>query len=238
MPIHLRAEPGDYAPNVLCPGDPVRAQYIAETFFDPGARRVNEIRGMFGFTGTFEGKPISVQTTGMGAPSAGIVFDELAQLGAQRLIRVGTCGGLAAGMAMGDTVVAITAAAEDHGPRQLAQMDCHAPTATFALAETAARLTRAGTLGTVHVGPIVTSGLFYEPDLAKFAVWKSLGYVAVEMEAAMMYTVAAMKGMESLALMTVSDMIGDDGDSVRISDDDMKRGVDQMMLIACQVAVS
>jgi 5'-methylthioadenosine phosphorylase/purine-nucleoside phosphorylase len=238
MPIHLRAEPGDYAPNVLCPGDPIRAKYIAETFFDPGFRQVNEVRGMLGFTGTFEGKPISVQTTGMGAPSAGIVFDELAQLGAQRLIRVGTCGGLADGMAMGDTVVAITAAAEDRAPLQLAQMDCHAPTATFSLAETAARLTRAGTLGTVHVGPIVTSGLFYEPDLTKFALWKSLGYVAVEMEAAMMYTVGAMKGMESLALMTVSDMIGDDGDSVRITDEEMKRGVDQMMLIGCQVAVS
>ena len=79
MPIHLRAEPGDYAPNVLCPGDPVRAQYIAETFFDPGFRQVNEVRGMLGFTGTFEGNPISVQTTGMGAPSCGIVFEELAQ---------------------------------------------------------------------------------------------------------------------------------------------------------------
>ena len=77
MPIHLRAEPGDYAPNVLCPGDPRRATYIAETFFDPGFRCVNEERGMLGFTGTFDGAPISVQTTGMGCPSAGIVFEEL-----------------------------------------------------------------------------------------------------------------------------------------------------------------
>lgn len=94
-------------------------------------------------------------------------------------------------------------------------------------------------MGKVHVGPIVTSGLFYEPDWSKFNQWKSLGVVAVEMEAAMMYTVAAMKGMEALALMTVSDMIGEDeGDAVRISDDDMKRGVDQMMEIGCRVAVS
>lgn len=239
MPIHLRAEPGDYAPNVLCPGDPVRAQYIAETFFDPGFRQVNEVRGMLGFTGTFEGKAISVQTTGMGAPSAGIVFDELAQLGAKRLVRVGTCGGLGDAMSMGDTVVALTAAADDHAPRQLSQMDCIAPTATFELVETAARLTREGSMGRVHVGPIVTSGLFYEPQWQKFTTWKSLGHLAVEMEAAMMYTVAAMKGMEALALMTVSDMIGeDDGDTVRISDEDMKQGVDQMMRIGCQVAVS
>lgn len=239
MPIHLAAEPGDYAPNVLCPGDPVRAQYIAETFFDDGFRQVNGVRGMLGFTGTFEGKPLSVQTTGMGAPSAGIVFEELAMLGAKRLVRVGTCGGLAPDMSMGDTVISLSAAADDHAPRQLAQMDCHVPTATFSLVEEAARLTRAGTMGKVHVGPIVTSGLFYEPDWTKFNQWKALGYVAVEMEAAMMYTVAAMKGMEALALMTVSDMIGDDdGDTVRISDEDMKRGVDQMMEIGCRVAVS
>ena len=239
MPIHLRAEPGDYAPNVLCPGDPVRAQYIAETFFDPGFRQVNEVRGMLGFTGTFEGKPISVQTTGMGAPSCGIVFEELAQLGATRFIRVGTCGGLAEGMSMGDTVIALSAAAEDHAPRQLSRMDCIAPTATFSLAEEAARLTREGTMGKVHVGPIVTAGLFYEPDWEKFTMWKNLGHVAVEMEAAMMYTIASMKGLEALALMTVSDMIGDEaGDAIRISDEEMKRGVDQMMEIGCRVAVS
>ncbi len=239
MPIHLRAEPGDYAPNVLCPGDPVRAQYIAETFFDPGFRQVNEVRGMLGFTGTFEGKPVSVQTTGMGAASAGIVFEELAQLGAKRLVRVGTCGGLQTGMSMGDTIVALSAAAEDHAPRQLSRMDCIAPTATFQLVETAARLTSEGTMGKVHVGPIVTSALFYEPEWEKFNTWKSLGILAVEMEAAMMYTIAAMKGMEALALMTVSDMIGEEaGDAVRISDEDMKAGVDQMMHIGCQVAVS
>jgi 5'-methylthioadenosine phosphorylase/purine-nucleoside phosphorylase len=239
MPIHLRAELGDYAPNVLCPGDPIRAQYIAETFFDSGFKQVNDVRGMLGFTGTFEGQPVSVQTTGMGAASAGIVFEELAQLGAKRLIRVGTCGGLADGMSMGDTVIALTAAAEDYAPRQLSQMDCIAPTATYDLVETAVRLTREGSMGTVHVGPIVTSALFYEPDWNKFNVWKSLGHVAVEMEAAMMYTVAAMKGMEALALMTVSDMIGEgDGETTRISDEDMKKGVDQMMHIGCQVAVS
>ena len=239
MPIHLRAEPGDYAPNVLCPGDPIRAQYIAETFFDPGFRQVNEVRGMLGFTGTFEGKPISVQTTGMGAPSCGIVFEELAQLGATRFIRVGTCGGLAEGMSMGDTVIALSAAAEDHAPRQLSRMDCIAPTATFSLAEEAARLTREGSMGKVHVGPIVTAGLFYEPDWEKFVMWKNLGHIAVEMEAAMMYTMASMKGLEALALMTVSDMIGEQtGDAVRISDEEMKRGVDQMMEIGCRVAVS
>jgi len=237
MPIHLRAETGDYAPNVLCPGDPRRARYIAETFFDPGFRTVNEERGMLGFTGTFEGQPISVQTTGMGCPSAGIVFEELVMLGAQRLIRVGTCGGLKEGMRMGDTVVGISATAEDTTPLRYAEVPSYAPAATYDLMETAVRLSREQG-ATVHVGPIVTSGLFYDPVPNTFARWKRLGHVGVEMEAAMMYTVAAVHGIEALAMMTVSDLLADDGSTERISDEDLKLGVDAMMRIACRVAVS
>src|SRR5262245_27852542 len=133
MPIHLRAEPGDYAPHVLCPGDPRRARYIAETFFDPGARVVNEERGMLGFTGTFEDRPISVQSTGMGSPSAGIVFEELLMLGAQRLVRVGTCGALQPQIRMGDTVVAMSASSDDQNPLRYAAMPGFAPTATWTL---------------------------------------------------------------------------------------------------------
>jgi len=238
MPIHLRAEPGDYAPNVLCPGDPVRAKYIAETFFDDGFRQVNTERGMLGYTGTFEGKPISVQSTGMGCPSAGIVFEELIMLGATRLIRVGTCGGLGENMAMGDTVVGLAASSDDQTPFRYAAMEGYAPSATFSLVETAARLARESTSGTVHVGPVVTSGIFYDPDPTTFARWKRLGHLGVEMEAAMMYAIAAVKGIESLAIMTVSDLLGESGDTVRISDEELKAGVDQMMRISCAVAVS
>jgi 5'-methylthioadenosine phosphorylase/purine-nucleoside phosphorylase len=237
MPIHLRAENGDYAPNVLCPGDPRRAQYIAETFFDPGFRCVNEERGMLGFTGTFEGSPISVQTTGMGCPSAGIVFEELVMLGATRLVRVGTCGGLKDGMRMGDTVIGISATAEDETPLRVAQISSYAPTATFELAEAAARFSREQGV-TVHVGPILTSGVFYDPDPNTFARWKRTGHIGVEMEAAMMYTIAAIHGIESLAMMTVSDLLEETGDTTRISDDELKRGVDAMMRLACRVAVS
>jgi 5'-methylthioadenosine phosphorylase/purine-nucleoside phosphorylase len=237
MPIHLRAEPGDYAPAVLCPGDPRRSKYIAETFFDPGFRCVNEERGMLGFTGTFGGRPISVQTTGMGCPSAGIVFEELVMLGATRLVRVGTCGGLKNGMRMGDTVIAISATAEDETPLRIAQMPSYAPTGTFELAETAARLSRESG-ATVHVGPVVTSGVFYDPDPTTFARWKRTGHIGVEMEAAMMYTIAAVHGLEALAMMTVSDLLGETGETTRISDDELKRGVDQMMRLACELAVS
>jgi purine-nucleoside phosphorylase len=237
MPIHLRADPGDYAPNVLCPGDPRRARYIAETYFDEGFRLVNEERGMLGFTGTFEGKPISVQTTGMGTPSSGIVFEELVTLGARRLIRVGTCGGLLESINMGDTIVAISATADDQTPLRLAQMPSFAPTATFELAEVAARLSRESG-ATVHVGPVVTSGLFYDPDTTSFARWKRVGHLGVEMEAAMMFTVAAIHQIESLAMMTVSDLLFESGESQRISDTDLKAGIDKMMQLACQVCVS
>ena len=237
MPIHLRAEPGDYAPNVLCPGDPRRARYIAETFFDEGFRCVNEERGMLGFTGTYAGSPISVQTTGMGCPSAGIVFEELVTLGAQRLIRVGTCGGLQEHIRMGDTIVAISATADDPSPLRIVQLDSYAATATFELAEVAARLSRESGAAT-HVGAVVTSAVFYDPDSTNFARWKRSGHLGVEMEAAMMFAVAAVHRIEALAMMTVSDLLFESGDTERISDADLKAGVDQMMRLACQVCVS
>src|ERR1041384_363812 len=108
MPIHVRAEPGDYAEACLLPGDPLRAKYIAETFFDDPVE-VNSERGMLGYTGTFQGKRVSVQSSGMGCPSAGIVIEELVQLGVNKILRVGTCGGLQPNMEMGELIVAISA---------------------------------------------------------------------------------------------------------------------------------
>jgi purine-nucleoside phosphorylase len=237
MPIHLRAEPGDFAPSVLCPGDPRRARYIAETFFDPGARLVNEERGMLGFTGTFGGAPISVQATGMGCPSAAIVFEELIMLGATRLIRVGTCGALQDSMRMGDTVIAVSATADDTTALRYAQQVGFAATATFSLAATAAALGRAERAN-VHVGPIVTSALFYDPDTTTVARWKHLGHLGIDMEASVLYAIAAVKRIEGLAIMTVSDLLEESGESERISDEELKRGVDDMMRLACRVAVS
>lgn len=238
MPIHLRAEPGDYAASVLCPGDPRRATYIAETFFDPGFRCVNAERGMLGYTGTFGGAPLSVQSTGMGCPSAGIVFEELVMLGVRRMVRVGTCGGLGDGVAMGDTVIAASASADDPTPLRYADMAGFAPTATWSLVATAVGLAGDAAAAPVHVGPVVTSGMFYDPDPTSFARWKRAGHLAVEMEAAMLYTIAAVKRVEALAVMTVSDVLGDDGSTVRISDEALRRGVDAMMHLTCRVAVS
>jgi 5'-methylthioadenosine phosphorylase/purine-nucleoside phosphorylase len=236
MAIHLRASAGDYAPAVLCPGDPRRATYIAETFFDPGARLVNEERGLLGYTGTFDGEPISVQTTGMGCPSAGIVFEELIMLGASRLIRVGTCGAIGDGIGMGDTVIGLAASCDDATPLRYAGMTGFAPAASFALVETAARLAGEGG-APVHVGGIVSSGVFYDPDPSNVPRWKRIGILAIDMEAAMLYTVAAVKRVDALTICTVSDLVGE-GTSERISDEELRRGVDAMLRIACRVATS
>src|ERR671916_1396651 len=127
MPIHVRAEPGEYAEACLLPGDPLRAKYIAETYLDNPTLR-NEERGMLGYTGEFEGKPVSVQSTGMGCPSAAIVIEELVQLGIKRLLRVGTCGGLQPDLALGDLIVAVSAVPSDRTVEKLVGFEPHVPT--------------------------------------------------------------------------------------------------------------
>ena len=238
MPIHLRAEPSDYAPAVLVPGDPRRATYIAETFFDPGAKLVNEERGMLGYTGTFKGKPISVQSVGMGCSSAAIYYTELIQLGAKRIIRVGTAGAIADGMRMADTVVAISATPDDPIVGHLTNGEPHAPTASWPLIECSVALSRASG-ATVHVGAIVSSALFYDPRPGVMQRWKERGHLAVEMEAAVLYTLGAIHKIETLCMVTVSDIIAAEaGTSQRISDEELKLGVDKMMSVACDVAIA
>lgn len=236
MPIHIRAESSDYAPAVLVPGDPRRARYIAEHVFDPGARLVNEERGALGFTGTYRGSPISVQAVGMGCASAAIYYSELIQLGATRLIRVGTAGGLADGLRMADTIVAVSATADDPMVAQLTEGESHAPTATYSLVERAVALAREQG-ARVHVGPIVSSALFYDPRVGIMQRWKARGHLAVEMEAAVLYTLGAVHGIETLCVATISDIIGETG-AERISDEELRAGVDRMMTVACATAIS
>ncbi|CAB4887590.1 unannotated protein [freshwater metagenome] len=237
MPVHLRAEPSDYAPAVLVPGDPNRAKHIAETFFDPGFRCVNTERGMLGFTGTFEGTPISVQSVGMGAASAAIYYTELIQLGAKRIIRVGTAGGLKPGLRMGDTLIAISATADDPTTALLTHGEPHAPTATWDLVETAVAMARQQQ-ARVHVGPIVSSALFYDTRPGMMQRWRERGHLGVEMEASILYTLGAIHHIETLAIMTVSDLIEDDGTAERITDDELKAGVNAMTKVACRVAIA
>ncbi len=234
MPIHLRGAPADYAPAVLLPGDPTRARYIAETFFGE-VRTVNEERGMLGFTGTFEGKPISVQSTGMGCPSAAIVVEELHQLGVRRIVRVGTCGGLAPGLALGDLIVASSAIPADHTTLTYTGGEPHAPTADFEVVHAAVHIAR-HTGQTVRVGLVASSDTFYDPDPGRHQRWSDRGALAVEMEAAVLFTIAALRGMSAGCLLTVSDLVI--GEFVRISDQELREAVDRMTELAIRAALS
>jgi DeoD family purine-nucleoside phosphorylase len=229
VPIHLRAEPGDYAYACLLPGDPLRAKYIAETFFD-GPRQVNSERGMLGFTGEHRGHPVSVQASGMGCPSAGIVVEELVQLGVKRVLRVGTCGGLQPGLSMGDLIVAISAVPADATATHVIGGEPHAPTADWELVHEAVH--QAKELGKkVRVGPIVSADVFYNPDAGQYQRWSDRGILGVEMEAAMVFTLGALRKIQTGCLLLVSDIVVE-GEFKRISDEEMRRAVDEMTELA------
>jgi DeoD family purine-nucleoside phosphorylase len=241
MPIHLRAEPGDYADAVLLPGDPLRAKYIAETYLDD-VKQVNSERGLLGFTGAWEGKPVSVQGTGMGCPGATIVFEELVQLGCTKLMRVGTCGGLQAHHALGDLIVALTAVPADSTAMHLVNGEPHCPTASWQLIHGAVHAAKE--MGqSMHVGPIVSSDLFYNPSEGQYERWSQRGVLAVEMEAAALFTVAAVggigkvQGVHAGCLLTVSDIIVE-GVFTRITDDELRAAVDRMTRVALATVTS
>jgi 5'-methylthioadenosine phosphorylase/purine-nucleoside phosphorylase len=229
MPIHLRGNPGDYADGCLLPGDPLRAKYIAETFFDDPVE-VNTERGMLGYTGTFQGKPVSVQASGMGCPSAAIVVEELVQLGVKKILRVGTCGGLQPGMTMGELIVAVSATPADRTAATLVRGEPHAPTADWELVHGAVH--HAKELGKkVRVGGIVSSDVFYNPDGEQYQRWSDRGILGVEMEAATLFTLGALKKIRTGCLLTVSDVVVE-GEFQRITDEDLRAAVDQMTELA------
>jgi DeoD family purine-nucleoside phosphorylase len=241
MPIHLRAEPGDYAEAVLLPGDPLRAKYIAETYLDD-VKQVNGERGLLGYTGAYEGKPVSVQGTGMGCPGATIVFEELIQLGCKKLMRVGTCGGLQAHHALGDLIVALTAVPADQTAMHLVGGEPHCPTASWELIHGAVHAAKE--MGqAMHVGPIVSSDLFYNPSEGQYERWSQRGVLAVEMEAAALFTVAAIGGIGKVdgvhggCLLTVSDIVVE-GVFTRISDEELRAAVDRMTRVALATVTS
>jgi len=235
VPIHVRAETGDYADACLLPGDPLRAKYIADTYLEDAAQ-VNGERGLLGFTGTYGGKRVSVQSTGMGCPTATIVSEELIQLGVKRLLRVGTCGGLKPGLALGDIVIAISAVPADSTAMHLVGNEPHCPTASWSIIHGAVHTAKE--LGQdMHVGPIVSSDVFYNSDEGQYERWSKRGVLAVEMEASALFTVGALRGVEAGCLLTVSDIVVE-GVFTRISDDELRAAVDRMTRIALDVAIS
>ena len=222
-------EPGDYADVCLLPGDPDRAAYLADRFLDE-ARQVSGARGLLGFTGTCRGTPVSIQATGMGCPSAAIVVEELVQLGVTRLLRIGTCGGLQPDLELGQLVLALSASPVDGTARRYVRGEPYAPTASWELLRAVDEAARAA--GTpLRIGPIVSADTFYDPDGEARARWTARGLVAVEMEAAVVFTIAALRGVQAGCLLLVSDLLAG-GSRERIADAPMREAVDRMAKLA------
>jgi len=206
MSIHIAAERGQIAPSILLPGDPMRAKVIAETLLED-ATCFNAVRGMLGYTGDYKGKQISVMGTGMGVPSLSIYVHELmVEFGVKTLIRVGTCGGLQRAMRIGDIVLAMAASTDSHVNRlRFGGMD-FAPTCSFELLLRAYEVATAQGVD-VRVGSVLTSDTFYDDDPDGWKHWARYGVLAVEMESAGLYTLAAKHGAEALSILTVSDVL-------------------------------
>ena len=207
---HLSAELGDFAPDVLMPGDPRRARRIAETVLDD-ARLVTEVRGILGYTGTYEGRPVSVLASGMGMPSITIYATELFRFfGVRRIIRIGTAGGMATHVNVGDVIIASAAHTDSAMTAQRIPGIHYSHTPSFALTSAAARAAGLG-LGVmpadVHVGAVLSSDAFYVDRPETNALLVQYGTLAVEMEAAGLYAVAAAEGGAALAICTVSDLL-------------------------------
>jgi purine-nucleoside phosphorylase len=214
--IHLCAEEGDYAPLVLLPGDPNRAKRVA-AMLDGGlerARLVNEHRLMLGYTGTYRGVPVSVQTSGMGTPSMAIVVEELLRLGARRLIRIGTCGGIGRGIRTGDLVVATSAAPVDGTTRTYLHGEPYAPAADFELTRALVDGARARGVQPA-IGQVASVDVLYNTDSDYASRWRARGVLAFEMEAAALYYLAARaaaagQDMRAACILTVSDVLSED----------------------------
>lgn len=203
---HINAPEGAFAETVLMPGDPLRAKHIADTFLQD-AVCVNTVRNMFGYTGTYQGKKVSVLGSGMGVPSMSIYATELVKFyGVKNIIRIGSCGALPLDVKVRDVVIGMGASTDSMVNRnRLGGLD-FAAMASFNLLEKAVAAARAKAIN-VKVGNVFTSDLFYNPSETLFDTLEKYGVLAVEMEAAGLYGVAAEYGINALAIFTVSDHI-------------------------------
>ncbi len=208
MSTHIGAQPGQIAPTVLFPGDPLRARWIADTFLDD-ATCYTEVRGMYGFTGTWQGHPVSVQGSGMGQPSMAIYANELfREYDVASIVRVGSCGALTTDLAVRDVVIASGACTDSAMNRHRFGGIDYAPVADFGLLRAAVAAAEARPEITHHVGLIYSSDSFYNPRAAELtAPLVAHGVLAVEMEASALYTLAASYRRKALAICTVSDHV-------------------------------
>lgn len=206
MSVHIGANKGDIAETILLPGDPLRAKWIAETFFENPVC-FNEVRGMYGYTGTYKGKKVSTMGSGMGIPSISIYANELIKdFGVKNLIRVGSAGSYQKHVKIRDVVLAM-AASSTSGVNELRFGGAdYAPTADFGLFLKAVKSAEAKNIP-IHAGNVLSSDEFYEDNIESYKKWSKFGVLCVEMEAAGLYTVAAKHNVNALAILTISDSL-------------------------------
>ena len=203
---HIHAAAGAIAETVLMPGDPLRAKHIADTYLTE-VQCINTVRNMYGFTGKYQGKTVSVMGSGIGVPSISLYATELAKFyGVKNIIRIGSCGGLPLSVKVREVVVAMGASTDSAVNRNRLQGIDFAALASFDLLERAVAAARAKNIG-VKVGNVFTSDLFYNASETLFDTLEKYGVLAIEMEAAGLYGVAAEYGINALAIITVSDHI-------------------------------
>ena len=231
---HMNAAPGDFAETVLMPGDPLRAQYIADTWFD-NPRRVTDVRNMWGFTGEYKGKPISVMAHGMGIPSVSIYVTELIEsYGVKRVLRVGSCGTSHPDVKMRDLIIAQGASTDSNVNRMRFGGYDLAALASFDLVQKAVAAAEAQKLR-YHVGNIFSADLFYTPDPDMFETLAKYNVYGVEMEAAGLFPIAAEHGVEALAICTVSDDIRS-GEA--LTTDERATTFDEMITVALETTIA
>ena len=227
---HMNAAPGDFADTVLMPGDPLRAQYIADTYLE-GARRVTDVRNMWGFTGDYKGRPVSVMAHGMGIPSASIYCTELiTEYGVKRVIRVGSCGTSHPDVKLRDVIIGMGASTDSNCNRMRFGGYDLAALASYDLVEKAVNAARAQKIR-YHVGNIFSADLFYTPDPGMFETMAKFNVYGLEMEAAGIFPIAAENGAEALAICTVSD---DLRTGEHLTSDERATTFDEMILVALE----
>ena len=233
MPIHLRANKSDYASTVLLVGDPGRAENISKVL--KNSKLVNKNRGLLGYTGTYKDKQISVQTTGMGCPSTGIVVEELIQLDVKRLIRIGTCGGIGKAIKPLDIIGAVAASPFDGTTRTYLNNEPHAPFATFEILKTAYDVSK--TMGiNVYFSGIASVDVFYNPFSDYVEKLRAKGIIAVEMETSLIYYLANRSNKQAATFLLVSDIVGGGEEFTKyVTDQDLAKGMDQLINYVLEV---
>ncbi len=233
MSIHIAAKEGQIAEAILLPGDPLRAKFIAETFLE-NVECYNEVRNMLGYTGTYKGKRVSVQGTGMGQPSLSIYVNELFNVyNVQKAIRIGTCGAVHKSTKVRDIIIAMSACTDSALINQRFGSLHFAPTANYELMAKAIEAAKAKNIKHM-VGSVTSSDLFYD-DNENWKLWASYGVLGIEMEAAELYTLAAKFERQALAILTVSDHIAT-GETT--TSEERQLTFKGMMEIALEAAIS